>query len=80
MEEHVGVKAPGRQKITARFPLKRSLEVTSFQSKGLSPPNLSSLTRALNVTSGTASPTCRRKDWTGTSVSNAFSVCEKCSC
>ena len=61
MEEHVGVKAPGRQKITARFPLKRSLEVTSFQSKGLSPPSLSSLTRALNVTSGTESPTFKNK-------------------
>lgn len=78
MEEHVGVKAPGRQKITARFPLKRSLEVTSFQSKGLSPPNLSSLTRALNVTSGTASPTCRRKHWTSFSVRTGSAVFEKC--
>ncbi len=41
---------PGRAKTTARLPLKRSLVVTSFQAKGLSPPTFSSRTRHLKVT------------------------------
>lgn len=56
MDEQVGVNAPGRQKMTARFPLNKSLVLTSFHVNGLLPPIDSSLTRALNVTEGIASP------------------------
>ena len=47
---------PGKAKTTARLPLNRSAVVTSFHVNGLSPPIFSSLTRALNVTAGTAPP------------------------
>ena len=59
----MGVKAPGKQKITARLFLKRSSVETSFQSNGLSPPIFSSLTRALNVTAGMRSPSCYLREY-----------------
>lgn len=59
VEEHVGVKAPGREKTTARLPLKRASDATSFHVKGLEPPIFSSRTRHLKVTEGTLSPSFR---------------------
>lgn len=56
MDEHVGVKAPGRANTTARFPLKSSSDVTSFHVNGLSPPIFSSRILALNVIDGTTDP------------------------
>lgn len=49
------MKAPGREKTTALFPLKQSSLVTSFQSKGFSSSD-SIRVRVLKVTLGTASP------------------------
>ena len=56
MLEQVGVNAPGREKTTHLFPLKRSALETSFHLKGLGLVSFGSLTRALKVTDGIMSP------------------------
>lgn len=49
------MKAPGREKIATFFPLKRSSDVTSFQSKGFASSDSMRL-RVLKVTLGIESP------------------------
>lgn len=57
--ELIAYRPPGRENTTLLLPANRSLDDTSFQVKGFSPPIEASRTRHLNTTLGIESPSFR---------------------